>query len=156
MFSYILTLLVDPHIVDSVVVPLMSSFGLSEEAIQFYTEDYLPLIRNTTDGISLGEEDRISVATNTMATVGKLLVAFFWQEGVFDLGGINLTPEANQMGTQLLPVLNEYANNYTSWNLLVEDVQLARGSPGSEWCNNNIPHAKWHLQTAASSQMSVC
>ena len=43
-----------------------------------------------------------------------------------------------------------YANNLTLWDLTVEDVQLGGGYPGSEGCNNVIPHAKWHLQTAAA------
>ena len=32
----------------------------------------------------------------------------------------------------------------------MEDVQNADGYPGSFGCNNVIPHAKWHVQTAAS------
>ena len=43
-----------------------------------------------------------------------------------------------------------FANNLTTWDLVVEDLQLGGGYPGSVGCNNLIPHAKWHLQTAAS------
>ena len=63
---------------------------------------------------------------------------------------MNLTPEANEAGAALLPEVNMFANNLTMWDLVVEDIQLGGGYPDSEGCNNLIPHAKWHLQTAAS------
>ena len=50
----------------------------------------------------------------------------------------------------MLPHVNMFANNLTLWTLTVEDVQRGGGYPGSERCNNVIPHAKWHVQTAAS------
>ena len=43
-----------------------------------------------------------------------------------------------------------FFNNLTRWDLNVQDVQLGGGYPGSVGCNDVIPHAKWHLQTAAS------
>ena len=64
--------------------------------------------------------------------------------------GLNLTPAVNEAGAAFLPKLNMLANNLTSWELLVQDVQLGGGYPGSQGCNDRIPHAKWHLQTAAS------
>ena len=56
----------------------------------------------------------------------------------------------NTAGAALLPQINQLANNLTLWELKVEDLQLGRGYPGSQGCNDLIPHAKWHLQTAAS------
>ena len=56
----------------------------------------------------------------------------------------------NTAGAALLPQINLLANNLTLWDLKVEDLQLGSGYPGSVGCNNLIPHAKWHLQTAAS------
>ena len=56
----------------------------------------------------------------------------------------------NKAGAALLPQINLLANNLTRWELTVEDLQLGRGYPGSPGCNDLIPHAKWHLQTAAS------
>ena len=63
---------------------------------------------------------------------------------------MNLSPEANALGAALLPHVNMFANNLTLWELTVTDVQGGGGYPGSERCNNLIPHAKWHVQTAAS------
>ena len=67
-----------------------------------------------------------------------------------DSSGLNLSPEVNTAGAALLPQINQLANNLTLWDLKVEDLQLGRGYPGSQGCNDLIPHAKWHLQTAAS------
>ena len=64
--------------------------------------------------------------------------------------GFNLLPEVNQAGAALLPEFNMFFNNLTLWELNVQDVQLGGGYPGSVGCNDVIPHAKWHLQTAAS------
>ena len=55
----------------------------------------------------------------------------------------------NALGAELLPHLNMYANNLTLWDLTVEDIQVGGGYPGSEGCNNVIPHAKWHVESAA-------
>ena len=44
-----------------------------------------------------------------------------------------------------------FANNLRLWDLNVLDVQQGWGYPGSAGCNNLIiPHAKWHLEIAAS------
>ena len=56
----------------------------------------------------------------------------------------------NTAGAALLPQINLLANNLTRWELKVQDVQLGSGYPGSDGCNNLIPHAKWHLEIAAS------
>ena len=81
--------------------------------------------------------------------------------------GWNLTPEANAAGAAFTPKLNAFGNNLTLWDLTVQDVQVGRerhvytrvatcpvqaggGYPGSGGCNDVIPHAKWHAQTAAS------
>ena len=36
-----------------------------------------------------------------------------------------------------------YANNHTSWDLHISDVQQGVGYPGYAECNPTIPHAKW-------------
>ena len=36
-----------------------------------------------------------------------------------------------------------YANNRTSWDLHISDVQQGVGYPGHAECNPTIPHAKW-------------
>ena len=38
-----------------------------------------------------------------------------------------------------------FANNQTSWSLLIADVQEGLGYPGHAECNPIIPHAKWWI-----------
>ena len=94
--------------------------------------------------------EKADLLENSAGTVSKLLYAFIWQEEVFDLGGANLSPEANAFEAALLPHVNELGNNLTSWSLHVLDIQAGGGYPGSGWCNDIVPHVKWHLETAAA------
>ena len=66
------------------------------------------------------------------------------------MSGVNLLPSINEAGARFTPELNMFANNLTRWDLYVDDVQFGGGYPGYVECNNVIPHAKWHAQTAAS------
>ena len=66
------------------------------------------------------------------------------------MSGVNLLPSINEAGARFTPELNMFANNLTRWDLYVDDVQSGGGYPGYVGCNNVIPHAKWHAQTAAS------
>ena len=124
--------------------------GVSQEEQSFLLETYLPLLREITDSYPLTTLEKAELLENTAGTVMKLLFAFLWQEDTIDLNGLNETPEANEAGAAFLPKFNMFANNLTLWDLNVQDVQLGGGYPGSVGCNNLIPHAKWHLQTAAS------
>ena len=38
--------------------------------------------------------------------------------------GLNTTPEINAAGADFTPQLNAFANNFTQWELTVEDVQV--------------------------------
>lgn len=149
VFGYMFTVIFDPEIVDVIIPALLDLFGILPEDRSFLLDHYLPAIRKASTHY-LGLRDRLELLRNMVTTVGKLLYAFVWQENVIDFHGWNLTPEANQIGATLLPFINEYANNHTSWDLNVEDVQKGQGYPGWETCNPVIPHAKWHVQTAAS------
>ena len=124
--------------------------GVKEEEQRFLLETYLPLLEEITDQYPLTTLEKAELLENTLGTVMKLLFAFLWQEDTIDLNGLNETPEANEAGAAFLPKFNMFANNLTRWDLHVQDVQLGGGYPGSVGCNAVIPHAKWHLQTAAS------
>jgi len=130
--------------------PFMDLLGVSEKSKRFIFDKYLPALDDQISHIKLSLEEKAELSENTLGTAFKLLYAFFWQEGVIDLGGLNLTPEINTAGAVFTPKLNMIANNFTRWDLFVEDVQLGGGYPGHEGCNNVIPHCKWHAQTAAS------
>merc|ERR1712223_48635 len=149
IIGFTLTLLLDPETVDQAVEPILDLLSVPADERDFLTIHFLPAIRNATSGHYLGLTDRLELGTNLLAACSKLLYAFLWQEDVIDLGGANLSPEANGLGAQFLPILNQYANNRTSWNLHISDVQHGVGYPGHAECNPTIPHAKWHLETAA-------
>ena len=149
IFGYISGLLFDAETAISVTTPFLDALGVSAEDKAFFLEDYLPLIQNTTENVKISLLEKAELMESTAGTVIKLMYAFLWQEQI-DLGGANLTPEANAFGAALLPHINAYANNLTSWDHYVEDVQMGTGYPGSGWCNDIIPHAKWHVQTAAA------
>ena len=61
---------------------------------------------------------------NTIGTITKLLYAFFWQESIIDLGGLNESPAINEAGAAFTPQVNMFANNLTRWDLFVGDVQV--------------------------------
>ena len=106
IFGYTLTLLFDPDTVDQIVAPLLELFGVAEEDREFMKTAFLPAIRSASSFHFLGFRDRLELLTNTLATVTKLFFAFFWREKI-DFGGVNLTPETNQLGADFLPYLNE-------------------------------------------------
>ena len=83
-----------------------------------------------------------------VGTFTKLLYAFVWQEDTFDLPVI-FNPLANIFGATLLKYVNLFANGLTTFP--VYDASMQNGTdayPGSEWCNDQQPHAKWHLESA--------
>ena len=55
----------------------------------------------------------------------------------------------------MLPQLNMFANNLTLWDLTVEDIQVGGGYPGSEGCNNLIPHAKVRMENISTLEIVV-
>lgn len=134
----------------TIATPLMDLLGVGQEDREFIFDLYLPLLDEHIGHIDLTLEESAELLENTIGTVIKLLYGFFWQESIIDLTGINDTPEINEAGASFTPRVNMFANNLTRWDLHVEDVQLGGGYPGSEGCNNVIPHAKWHAQTAAA------
>ena len=151
IFGYVLILL-SPDLETAIAIgtPFLDALGVSPEDKMFFLDDYMPLLQNATENVTISVLEKAELLESTAGTVMKLLYAFVWQEDYFDLGGANLTPEANAFGAALLPHINAYANNLTSWDHYVEDVQMGTGYPGSGWCNDIIPHAKWHVQTAAA------
>ena len=79
VYGYILTLLLDPEVVDMVALALLDLFGVSSDDKDFMFQSYLPAIRQASSHRYLGLRDRIELATNTLATSAKLLFAFLWQ-----------------------------------------------------------------------------
>jgi len=150
IFGFVLRLLFDLETTTSVGGTFMDALGVLPEDKTFFVENYLPRLYNATADVSISSIEKAELLENTSGTALKLLYAFVWQEDTFDLGEILYTPEENAFGAALLPHINSYANNLTTWDLYVPDVQSGTGYPGSGWCNDLIPHAKWHVQTSAS------
>ena len=150
IFGNIILLVSDLNTTVTVTTQLMDMFGLTPQEKEFFLSSYLPALSSAMESVTLSVIEKAELLENTAGTVVKLLYAFLWQEAVFDLGGANLTPEANAFGAALLPHVNNLGNNLTSWSLHVSDIQGGGGYPGSWWCNDIIPHAKWHVETAAA------
>ena len=77
--GYILTLLFDPDIVDQVASLFLDLFGVSQEDRDFMMISFLPAIRKASSHNYLGLRDRITLGTNSLATLLKLFYAFVWQ-----------------------------------------------------------------------------
>ena len=77
--GYILTLLFDPAIVDQVASLFLDLFGVSQEDRDFMMISFLPAIRKASSHNYLGLRDRITLGTNSLATLLKLFYAFVWQ-----------------------------------------------------------------------------
>ena len=61
---------------------------------------------------------------------------------------ILLKPKINKIGTELLPLVNEFATSLTTFEYSNPDFQSGHNFfPGQDWCDPWNPHSKWHLQT---------
>ena len=72
VYGYILTLLVDPEVVDMVAMVFLDLLGVSADDKDFIFQFYLPAIRQASFHHYLGLRDRLKLATNTVATSVKL------------------------------------------------------------------------------------
>ena len=105
IFGFVLRLLTDLETAVSVGEPFRDALGVLPEAKKFFLEDYMPLLYNATDDVSISVLEKAELLENTSATVFKSLYAFVWQEGTFDLGDIIFTPEENAFGAAMFPIL---------------------------------------------------
>ena len=66
--------------------------------------------------------------------------------------GCTFDRECNQIGWEMLPYVNDFANvliNTTDDSYYNKGLQDAIGIyPGEEWCNPELPHCKWHVEAA--------
>ena len=108
----------------AIAEPLMDLLGVKPEEKEFIFDLYLPLLEEQIGHIDLTLEESAELFENTIGTVTKLLYAFFWQESIIDLGGLNESPDINEAGAAFTPRVNMFANNLTRWDLFVQDVQV--------------------------------
>jgi len=82
IFGYIMTLVLDPSIVDQLVPIFLDLLAVSDEDREFATFHFFPAIREASSQHYLGLRDRLVLLQDTLATVVKLFYAFVWQEKV--------------------------------------------------------------------------
>lgn len=152
-FGTALSLLYPADVVDSVVDFLLGQFAdITPDIKEFCIGEFLPELRLATANFNLPQEEFLRLEGNTYSTLIKLLYAFLWQEEAL-AGADNeiwFQPLTNQIGTIVLPLVNNLANalnNFTYTDAV--DMQAGHNMyPGESWCNPVIPHAKWHVETA--------
>ena len=143
-----MSLIFDNSTVDMIGPFLMETMGVPQDSQQFVLEEYVPELRFELNKVILTDEEKEDLTEKLIGTVTKLLYAFAWQEDTFPLP-ILLGPFANILGATMLKYVNMFANNLTSFPTY--DISMQNGTdayPGSEWCNDQQPHAKWHLESA--------
>ena len=61
------------------------------------------------------------------------------------------TPWFNKLGASILPLYNDLAKQLTGYEYFSSNFHHGKAMyPGEEWCNRDIPHAKWHVETAVA------
>ena len=149
IYSSALTIAFEPDVVDQIVYTLADAFGLPDEYLEFITNSYLPEMRNATADIKLTLVQRTQFIKNMLATTIKLLYSFLWQEQVLTSNSMFLDPSVNEKGWEMLPLVNQFANTYNTFEYYDLDYQNGINIyPGEEWCNPVFAHAKWHLESS--------
>merc|ERR1711935_233161 len=152
-FGTALTLMYPVEVVDSLVDFFLSQFsGITPDIKEFCIGEFLPELRLATVNFNLPQDEFLRLEGNTYSTLIKLLYAFLWQEQALSGADADIwfQPITNQIGTVVLPLVNNLANalnNFTYSNAV--DMQAGINMyPGELWCNPVIPHPKWHVQTS--------
>jgi len=150
LVSTFLTLLLDDTLADIAIPALMDLFSLPDEQREFVFDHYLPEIRNATSLIELSEEEKAELQGNIASTLIKLIYAFLWQEYVITDSAFLLNPITNVFGSTMIKYVNQYANSLSTFPVYDQAMQDAASNiyPGSDRCNPQEPHSKWHLESA--------
>lgn len=149
IFSNVMTLAFPDEVVDQYAPLFMEAFGLKPEYQDFIMTKYIPEIRNLTADIDLGLVSEALFVEDGVTTVLKLVYAFLWQEEILTDNPIFLNSTVNEWGWEHLPVFNTLLNQHNTYEYF--DLDFQNGTdiyPGDFWCNPDIPHAKWHLESA--------
>ncbi|XP_023321882.1 uncharacterized protein LOC111696503 [Eurytemora carolleeae] len=143
------TLLLDDTLADILIPELMNLFNLPEEQREFIFNFYLPEIRNATSHIELNEVEKGELQGNIASTMIKLIYAFLWQEYVISESAFFLNPVTNVVGSTMIKYVNRYANSLSTFPIYDQEMQDGGDVyPGSDRCNPQEPHSKWHLESA--------
>lgn len=150
----VLTYSVDEATTDQIVAVLAELFSFPADDYDFLYEHLLPEVRkervktrknNKTEGLriflvflssqlraaaadlDISDEDKAQLLDNFKGAMIKLMYSFVFHEWIITDADIIFTPEFNEAGTALLPVLNGFANtlnNFPEYNIA---LQVTRG-----------------------------
>jgi len=150
IISTLITLLLPPTLADPLVSALLGAFGIGDSSTgTFIRQVYLPKIRRALSRVRLPLFSKLRLLKNTLATVSKLVFAFFYQEQTFDIDVVT-SPLGTQIGAFLRPLSNTLSSLPSSLPPLSPSLTLGRGNyPGEAWCSSSQPHSLWHSQSAA-------
>jgi len=149
-FGTALSLLYPADVVDSLVDYLLGLFTeITPDIKEFCVGEFLPELRSATGNFNLPQEEFLILEGNVFSTLIKLVYAFLWQEEVLTQDDFWLQPSTNAIGTLVLPLVNNLANQLNNFTYSDSNMQAGINMyPGETWCNPVIPHAKWHVETS--------
>ena len=114
-----MSLIFPPEIVDSIIPIVLDLFNVNDALQDFFINSFLPELRNATSELHLELDQKTSLLKNMAGTLVKLIYAFVWQEDTFTFGDVIFSHEVNTLGSILLPLINDFGNSLTSWELQV-------------------------------------
>ena len=106
-----------------------------------------------TENITLPEEEAKKLFNNLVGVIIKLFYALLWNDNAIS-EIISINALMNEIGYEIMPLINDLVNTMTSFQLSDTDFQEGRNLyPGEELCNKggstgDNPHPKWHVQMA--------
>ena len=144
------SLTLDDDTADTIIDALADLFNFPEVEYIFLTEKFLPAVsflwKQQTKGkgenakkkycfsfiqirplmadIELTSLETMQLDANFDSALIKLLYSFLWQEWAIVDSDIWLQPEVNEKGTQLMPVVNAFANVLNNWPEYDQDLQV--------------------------------
>ena len=121
---------------------------MDEESKEFIFGIYMPTLYQHIGHIELSLVEKAELFENTIGSAIKLLYAFFWQEHVVPIQ-LALLPEVNKAGAAFTPKLNAFANNLTTWDLTVDDVQVQLLRLEILWVNCKLFNCSLEVATLA-------
>jgi len=148
LITTLMSLIFDDGLVDVLGPFLMQTMQVPEEIQSFILDEYVPELRASLAGVNLTESEVEELTNKGVGTITKLMYAFLWQEEWFPQP-IFFDPFMNIVGATMIKYVNNFANgltNFPTYDLVIQNGTFAY--PGSEWCNDKEPHAKWHLESA--------
>ena len=126
---------------------------IQKEDRDFIDKKFLDKLFSTTEEITLPEDEAKKLFKNLIGVMIKLIYAGLWNGSTIS----KLMPSnalTNEIGYEIIPLINDLANTLSSFQLGDTDFQEGKNLyPGEEVCNKggnkgDNPHPKWHVEMA--------